>query len=257
MATHIPPKKNTEYIFYMGLPDQADTKLFKSSATIAAGDFKVSIDGGALANPATLPAVTPAASKMVKVTLSASEMNGDNITLIASDAAGAEWCDVIINIPTSARQIDDLAFPTVSGRSLDVTATGAAGIDWGNVENPTTAVDLSGTDIQLADTTTTVTNSVTADMTKINGVAASAANLEQGAFALQRGAAIAGTLSATQMSTDLAETTANHFNGRIITWTSGALNKQSTDITAYSATGVLTYTTTTEAPSIGDTFVIS
>lgn len=25
--------------------------------------------------------------------------------------------------------------PTVAGRTLDVTATGAAGIDWGNVEN--------------------------------------------------------------------------------------------------------------------------
>ncbi len=52
--------------------------------------------------------------------------------------------------------------PTTAGTTLDVTATGAAGIDWANVENPTTAVDLSGTDIQLCDTTTTVTNSVTA-----------------------------------------------------------------------------------------------
>ena len=47
--------------------------------------------------------------------------------------------------------------PTTAGRTLDVTATGAAGIDWANVENASTAVDLSGTDIQLADTTTTLT----------------------------------------------------------------------------------------------------
>lgn len=47
---------------------------------------------------------------------------------------------------------------TVANRQLDVTATGAAGIDWGNVENPTTAVDLSATDIQLCDTTTTNTD---------------------------------------------------------------------------------------------------
>lgn len=47
--------------------------------------------------------------------------------------------------------------PTTAGRTLDVTATGAAGIDWGNVENPTTVVDLSGTDIQLCDTVTTLT----------------------------------------------------------------------------------------------------
>jgi len=44
--------------------------------------------------------------------------------------------------------------PTTAGRALDVTATGAAGIDWSNVENPTTTLDLSGTDIQLVDTAT-------------------------------------------------------------------------------------------------------
>jgi len=43
------------------------------------------------------------------------------------------------------------------GNTLDVTATGAAGIDWGNIENKTTANDLSGTDIQLCDTVTTLT----------------------------------------------------------------------------------------------------
>lgn len=48
--------------------------------------------------------------------------------------------------------------PTTAGRTLDVTATGAAGIDWGNIENPTTVVDLSGTDINLVDTTTTNTD---------------------------------------------------------------------------------------------------
>ena len=38
-----------------------------------------------------------------------------------------------------------------------MTAGGTAGIDWGNIENATTAVDLSGTDIQLCDTVTTLT----------------------------------------------------------------------------------------------------
>lgn len=36
---------------------------------------------------------------------------------------------------------------TTIGRTLDVTSTGAAGIDWGNVENPTTTLALSGTTI--------------------------------------------------------------------------------------------------------------
>lgn len=101
MAQHNPPIKGAQYIFYIGLRDQSNTKILKSNPTIASGDFKVSIDGGALANPATLPAVTPASSKAVKVTLSASEMNGDNITFIGSDASGNEWCDVLINIQTT------------------------------------------------------------------------------------------------------------------------------------------------------------
>ncbi len=52
---------------------------------------------------------------------------------------------------------------TVANRQLDVTANGAAGIDWGNVENPTTVVDLSATDIQLVDTTTVNTDMVGTD----------------------------------------------------------------------------------------------
>ena len=109
MPTYVTPKKNAEYIFYVGLKSQADGNTFQSNPTIASGDFKVSTNGGALANPSTLPAVTPASSKMVKITLSASEMNGDNVTVIASDAAGAEWVDLIVNIQTSTNQMDDLS----------------------------------------------------------------------------------------------------------------------------------------------------
>lgn len=112
MPSYVTPKKNTEFIFYIGLVSQADTKVFQSNPTLAAGDFKVSTDGAALANLTTLPDVDPNSSKLVKVTLSASEMNGDNIQVIGADAAGSEWCDIIINIQTTARQIDDLSYPS-------------------------------------------------------------------------------------------------------------------------------------------------
>jgi hypothetical protein len=52
--------------------------------------------------------------------------------------------------------------PTTAGRTLDVTATGAAGIDWGNVENPTAAVNLSATNIDVDQVIATVTNQLTA-----------------------------------------------------------------------------------------------
>lgn len=44
---------------------------------------------------------------------------------------------------------------TTPGNALDVNGNGNAGIDWGNIDNKTSANDLSQTDIQLCDTTTT------------------------------------------------------------------------------------------------------
>lgn len=40
--------------------------------------------------------------------------------------------------------------PTVASRTLDVTATGEAGIDWANIGAPTTVVDLSATKVKTA-----------------------------------------------------------------------------------------------------------
>src|SRR4051812_6759213 len=103
---YMPAKKNTQWIGYIALVSQADTKLLKSNPTIASGDFKTSLDGAALGNLGTLPTVTPASSVMVKITLSTSEMNGDNTSVVCIDASGAEWCDQFLNIQPSVRQID-------------------------------------------------------------------------------------------------------------------------------------------------------
>lgn len=53
--------------------------------------------------------------------------------------------------------------PTTAGRTLDVSAAGNAGIDWGNVENPTTTVGLSGTTVKA------VTDRVTANADQLAG----------------------------------------------------------------------------------------
>jgi len=59
------------------------------------------------------------------------------------------------------------------------------------------------------------------------------------------------------MTTDLTEATDDHYNGRVIIWTSGNLQNQATAITDYTgSTKLLTYTAVTEVPSNGDTFVI-
>ena len=50
--------------------------------------------------------------------------------------------------------------PTVAGRTLDVTTTGEAGIDWGNIGSPTTTVNLAGTTISTSQAVASVSGSV-------------------------------------------------------------------------------------------------
>jgi len=275
MATYVPAKRATEYIFWVGLVSQANTKILQGTPTIAAGDFKVSIDGGALNNLATLPTVTPAASKMVKITLSTSEMTGDNITVVCSDAAGAEWCDLLINIQTAARQIDDLTWPTVSGRSLDVSTTGEAGLDWANIGSPTTAQNLSGTNIDVDQVVASVSGavgsvtgavgsvasggitaaSIATDAIDADAIAVSGANKIVQAVS---GTADAGSSATLIVDAERTESVTDYWINSIVRMTSGAAIHQERRITAFNTTT----DTLTVAPAFmsavaaGDTYII-
>lgn len=102
-APYNPPKKNEEFIIRVALADSATGTSFKSSPTLAVGDFKVDKDGAGLNNLGTPPAVDPAASVLVKITLSATEMNADVVTIVGIDqTATKEWCDFVLSIPTTA-----------------------------------------------------------------------------------------------------------------------------------------------------------
>ena len=102
MPNYNPIVRGQAYRLFVGLPSQSNPLTMQSTPTLASGDAKVSKDGGALANLTTLPAVAPASSKLVQVDLSAAEMDADNVTVILSDASGAEWCDVVVNIQPSS-----------------------------------------------------------------------------------------------------------------------------------------------------------
>ncbi len=101
-APYNPPVKNQDFVFAVALQDLATPGSFKANPTIASGDWKVDIDGAGFSNLGTLPAVEPASSRRVKVTLSSSEMNGDIITVQGVDqTATKEWADVMITILTT------------------------------------------------------------------------------------------------------------------------------------------------------------
>ncbi len=102
-APYNPPVKNEDFTIYICLEDYSNPGNFKSNPTIASGDFKISKDGGAFANLTTLPSVSPASGVAVAVSLSATEMNADNIIVVAQDQTSPkEWSDFAFSIPTTS-----------------------------------------------------------------------------------------------------------------------------------------------------------
>lgn len=157
-----PPVRGREFIFYVGLVSQIDTKTFQSSATLAAGDVKVSKDGGALANLTTLPAVTPAAGKLVKVTLSATETQADNVTVIFSDAAGGEWCDLVYNVQTNSAICTGTVTTGATTTSIPTSAFHPAGAALDQVKGRIVIFDLNTATAALRGQATDITGSTNA-----------------------------------------------------------------------------------------------
>lgn len=92
------PAQGVAYDFYVSLGASADPDTFLANPTIAAGDFKASVDGAAFANLTTLPVVEPSGSISVKISLSATEMSGSKVSVQAIDQAGDEWQNALITI---------------------------------------------------------------------------------------------------------------------------------------------------------------
>ena len=185
-------------------------------------------------------------------------INGGRLDLIL-DVVAAD----VVNLDGAAmRGTDSAALASVCTVARLSELDAATG---GKMANQVDVVEAD-TDAILVDTGTTlpallpsalVGGKMDSDVTAISGSAAAADNLEASAKVIVTGAAIAGTLSTTQMTTNLTEATDDHYNGRVIIWTSGVLLGQATDITDYTgSTKLLTYTAITESPSAADTFVI-
>ena len=132
MASYVPILKNSASgaVLYEFLSPSSSTGRMQSNPTLATGDVKISLDGGAFANLATLPVVTPTGSKAVRIVLSQAETNADNIVIIFSDQTDPpEWADLGLSYPTASKQFDDL--PTASENAtalLDLTAGVETGI---------------------------------------------------------------------------------------------------------------------------------
>ncbi len=121
-----PPLKNFAFNLYVTIRDADGDPI--TTGTLSS---VISLDGAsAVAGPT--PTFITSGEGQIEVALTSGNMNADAIIVhIKSDAAGAKTAQATLY--TVARQIDDLAFPVVSGRGIDVLATGEVGLDLGNV----------------------------------------------------------------------------------------------------------------------------
>lgn len=95
------------------------------------------------------------------------------------------------------------------------------------------------------------------DIGKLLGSATDATNLQKAADSMFRGAVTGSTSTTTLIDSSLTQSANDHWKGRILMFTSGALQYQATDITAFDASlDKLTFSALTGSPSNGDTYII-
>lgn len=145
MPSYVPPKRNEGLTLFVSLPSATVTSEYQTNPTLGVGDARVSIDGGALNNLTALPTVFPAGSSVIRIQLTAAEMDGDTIVIQMSDQTNPkEWADVNIIIQTAAYSIDDI------GDIVDsIDTSTVAGQVWSSGTRTLTALDEDDTSIDL------------------------------------------------------------------------------------------------------------
>lgn len=134
----------------------------------------------------------------------------------------------------------------------EVSSSGMPGVYQLDIADVVLEASGDSSVIMLHGATNMVPVLIEIELDKIDYQSASYAKLESSASTIVTGNPVAGTLSTTEMTTNLTETTDDHYNGRVLVFTSGTLAGQATNITDYDgASKKLTFTALTEAPQTG------
>lgn len=159
--------------------------------------------------------------------------------------------------------------PSVAGRTLVLTSTGAARINWADIENTASARTFSNTVIEdvnqvvgnvggnVTGSVASVIASVDANVTQINSVAGAAVTLAAAMLGVTTGTFQTGSLGAGSCTTSLGFAD-DELNGRTIVITSGSGAGQAREVTDFANTnGVVTFDENlVTVPANGDTFII-
>lgn len=200
-----------------------------------------------------------------------------SITQILGTATATPATAGIIEV--NVRNFNNLAavalplIPTVAGRTLDVSAAGEAGLDWSNIGSPTTAQNLSATNIDVDQVVASVSGAVGSVTGAVGSVAAggiTAASIATGAIdadalatdavteirSLVSGTSDSGTTT-TMVDAARTEADTDYWTGDIILFTSGTIANQARVITAFDpATDTLTFTPATTQAVATQTYEI-
>lgn len=101
-----------------------DSRNAQSNPTLASGDVQISKDGGAFANLATLPSVSPASNVRVKVVLSDAECQAKEIMLRFKDTSGDEWDEqtLILSAQDPREGMVQVKIPSGLGERSSITS---------------------------------------------------------------------------------------------------------------------------------------
>src|SRR3989337_1477815 len=166
-----PVKKNAAFTVTFPIYDN-DGDLVSSAAAL---DSEVDKDAGGFID-ATNEVTEVGASGIYKLLLTSAEANADIVTTITKTTTTDAKTAVNV-MYTATRQLVDLAFPTTSGRSIDVTATGEVGLD---LDNTSGALGTTNYDAFFLTAGLLATDAITA--AKIAADAIGASELANGAI---------------------------------------------------------------------------
>lgn len=250
---------NTNVITAASIQDNAITAAKIADAAIDANTFAAdSITSNAIATDAiTNDGIAAGAITDTEAT-SVGSVTGAVASVTGAVTVGTINTDVI----TSASiQNDAITAAKIADAAIDANTFAAGAIN--NAAIAAGAItDTKATSVgSVTGAVASVTAEVDADVTAINGSATAAARLEalmDGVALFQVAASPTPTQTAFGIKTG-GDATIDHYNGRLVTFISGALTAQQTDITDYAGSGgnyVLTVTSMTEAAAADDWFVI-
>lgn len=159
--------------------------------------------------PVSQTIVTTDTATPGRVAVSGTKDTLDDLNDLGGTAQTADHTAAIADIPTVSE------FNTKLPNNLNTTATGNIGVDWANVENPTTALNLSATNIDVDQ----VVASVSGAVSSVTGGATEAKqDTAQNDLDIITGSSGVNLLTATQASIDAIELdTGTTLDGKIDT----------------------------------------